>query len=129
MDNYTHKMEAALVQIEDYAPRQSDTLQALAADIVSGARLALATPAHGTMRAWMEANNGRTVHTVQVPREHGRLWVPVNRPIDAGKAGKVYLGDSARDYAGMRVIGVTDSALVVADEFHVIAYVLAGSAL
>lgn len=78
----------------------------------------------GTMRAWMESHNGQTVDTVQITNRTGDSWTPIERKIEATRAGKVLLNDSARDYKGMRVLSATDSVLIVADDWHTIAYIV-----
>jgi hypothetical protein len=45
--------------------------------------------------------------------------------VDAvSKASFVTLSGSRRDYAGMHAIGMTDTAFIVADDTHTIAYVV-----
>lgn len=63
---------------------------------------------------WFRANHGRTVTTVQItPRG---VWSPTGRVIDAHRAkGSVRLGESRRDYAGLQVNAVSDSALLVTE--------------
>jgi len=83
-----------------------------------------ATAKTGTMKQWFQDRNGKCVHTVQVDKTNNKIWTPVNRKIDSAKfASKVLLNDSARDYAGMRVIGTSHNCLIVADNWHIIAYV------
>lgn len=81
----------------------------------------------GTMRAWCEKHNGQAVTTVQVDNNSGSAWCPTGRTINATRASSVLFNDSARYYAGMRVIGTSDRALVVEDEWHTIAYVIEGA--
>lgn len=78
----------------------------------------------GTMRAWMEARNGRSVTTVQIDRNTGGAWAPTGRTISATRAGSVQLDGSTRDYAGMRVQHVTADCLIVQDDWHTIAYLI-----
>lgn len=78
----------------------------------------------GTMRAWMEAHNGLSVDTVQLTNETGNCWTPIDRKIEATRAGKVLLNDSARDYKGMRVLSATDSVLIVENDTQTIAYIV-----
>lgn len=81
-------------------------------------------PASGTMRAWMQAHDGESVHTVQVTNHNGQVWAPLSRTVDAHtRAGSVILGDSNRDYAGMRVLSAAPHLLIVADDWHTVAYI------
>ena len=87
---------------------------------------ALDAPAKGTMRAWMERNNGCKVTTVQVNRNDGTAWAPTGRTIHATRAGSVQLDGSTRDYAGMKVRHATPECLIVSDNWHTIAYLIEG---
>lgn len=89
-------------------------------------REALDAPAGGTMRAWMERHSGRDVTTVQAANDGSSVWAPTGRVIDASRATFVEFNGSTRYYAGMRVLHTTDSVLIVADEWHTIAYVIEG---
>lgn len=92
-----------------------------------GARDEVATHLHetttagpsGTMRAWFTARDGRAVNTVQ---GGAQPWAPLARTVDASRAGRVRLDGSSRDYAGCRVLGVTDDALLVATGGNQILY-------
>lgn len=79
------------------------------------------TPA-GTMRVWMTAHDGDTVETLQVHTDQLSVWAPGPRTVDASAATYVEFDGSRRDYAGMHVLGSSPTALVVADEHHVIVY-------
>lgn len=82
----------------------------------------------GTMAQWFQARNGSTVHTIQVDGNTGAIWSPLSRTVDATSyRGKVLLNGSARDYRGMKVLAVSGNALIVADDWHTIAYVLEGA--
>jgi hypothetical protein len=79
----------------------------------------------GTMQAWFTARDGATVHTLQVDNRNGGIWAPLARTVDShSKRGQVALNGSWRDYSGMRVIAASGSALIVADDWHTIAYVV-----
>lgn len=97
----------------------------IAGAIARDIRKALANPAKGTMKAWITANNGKRVHTVQIDTDLGSVWIPLSRVIDASRSTSVEFNGSARYYRGMRVLHTSDRAIVVADEFHTIAYTLA----
>lgn len=87
-------------------------------------RAALSSPARGTMRAWLEARHGATVDTVQACHYGSSTWAPLDRVIDATRAGSVRFNGSTRDYAGMKVQHVTDTTLIVANDEQTIAYVI-----
>lgn len=83
-----------------------------------------ATTAGGTMAAWFTQRHGLRVDTVQVDRNNGSLWAPLARMVDSRtRKGSVKLDGSTRDYRGMKVISVSDDALIVSDDWHWIAYV------
>lgn len=65
----------------------------------------------GTMRAWFTDHEGQAVNTLQ---GGARPWAPLARTVDASRSTYVRLDGSSRYYAGCRVIGVTDDALLVA---------------
>ena len=72
----------------------------------------------GTMRAWFERHNGQTVDTLQATiTDNGDVrdaWAPNGRKISATRAGRVALDESVRDYAGCRVVHVSETALIIA---------------
>lgn len=75
-----------------------------------------------SLKAWMQANDGRTVQTVQV--QWGTPWVPGPRVVDAGsRATYVLLGGSRRDYAGVRVVASDERSIVVSGGDAIIAFV------
>lgn len=79
----------------------------------------------GTMKAWFTARDGATIHTLQVDNRNGSVWAPLSRVADShSKRGQVALNGSWRDYSGMRVIAAGKDALIVADDWHTIAYVV-----
>lgn len=90
--------------------------------ILREARAALDSSPKGTMRAWMAAHDGELVTTVQVDRKAGTRWAPTGRTVEA-RPSFVLLSGSRRDYKGMRVLHATENALIVADDWHVVAYV------
>lgn len=73
-----------------------------------------ANRAKGTMRDWFRAHHTNLVETLQL----GRLgvWRPGERRVDASRASFVRMDDSRRDYAGLRVVRLSDDALLVADD-------------
>lgn len=77
----------------------------------------------GTARVWFERNAGKNVHTLQITRADGALWIPLSRLIETRPSG-VILGGSLRDYAGLRVAGVSQNCLIVENDSTVIAYTL-----
>jgi len=77
----------------------------------------------GTMKAWMAAHHGNEVHTIQVDDHNGNVWTPLGRMVDASKASSVRLGESTRDYKGMRVMSASSDLLIVSDDWHTIAYI------
>lgn len=102
----------------------------VAGAIARDVRAALASPRSGSMAGWMREHDGARVHTVQVDNQSGRAWLPLSRTIDARARGHVRLcrdeGDgSRRDYAGMHVVHASPRCLIVADDWHTIAYALA----
>ncbi len=82
---------------------------------------ALAAGPTGTMRSWMEARHGALIDTVQVSPLGP--WAPLGRQVNASRATYVTFAGSRRDYAGMRVLGATDQALVVTDGEDTVLYV------
>lgn len=76
----------------------------------------------GTMKSWFQNHHGDYVTTIQVTNVTGEAWAPTSRVVDSSRSTYVTLKGSARYYAGMRVIAVTDCVLIVADEWHTIAY-------
>lgn len=95
-----------------------------AQDTVRDVREALESGPKGTMRQWFTARHGKTVTTIQCEStdKPGR-WMPTGRTIDAETFfGRVLLSGSARDYRGMRVLHATSRVLIVADDWHTIAY-------
>lgn len=80
-----------------------------------------------TMAKWCQGHHGQQVHTIQINNHHGEIWAPLGRLLDAQSyATKALFDGSARDYAGMRVLAANDEALIVADDWHTVAYLLAG---
>lgn len=80
---------------------------------------------NGTMAKWCQDHDGAIVHTLQTDNRLGNVWSPLSRTLDAHTyRGKALFNGSARDYAGMRVLAATDWALIVADDWHTIAYVV-----
>lgn len=92
--------------------------------IVTRVREALRAGPKGSLRAWMQAHDGQLVTTLQVSNGAGTVWCPTGRTIDASRAGGVVLSGSTRPYRGMVVAGATDAAIVVADDWHTVAYVI-----
>jgi len=93
-------------------------------DTVRDVRTALESGPTGTMRQWFVKNHGKTVTTIQCEStaNPGR-WMPTGRTIDAETFfGRVLLSGSAREYRGMRVLHATPRVLIVADDWHTIAY-------
>lgn len=82
----------------------------------------LPTVPSGTLKAWARAHHGATVHTYQwridtdgSPRSP---WCPGPRTLDSRtRASALMLDESIRDYAGCRVIGASDDAIVCATPF------------
>ena len=85
------------------------------------------TAASGTMRAWMSARDGMTVDTFQWGNDGRNPWAPGPRTIDASRAGSVTLDGSTRYYAGMRVIGASDAALLVRDDWQSVLYIVSAA--
>lgn len=85
--------------------------------------LSRSTPS-GTMKAWMQAQDGHYIDTAQVRtyQDSPNVWLPLMRKVDASRATKVELDGSARDYAGATVVHSTPSLLVVQTDEHVILY-------
>ena len=82
----------------------------------------------GTMRDWMVNRHDQRLHTVQVTKADGAAWAPIDRVIDAqSRKGGVYLSESFREYAGFRVIGSREDALLVESDTSVILYVVRGA--
>lgn len=81
----------------------------------------------GTMRAWMSARDGMPVDTFQWGNDGRNPWAPGPRTIDATRAGSVTLNGSQRDYAGMRVIGASESALLVRDDWQTVLYIVSAA--
>lgn len=107
---------------------------AVAADLHERLIGALTSAPNGTMRAWFQRHDGRTVDTLQATvGNDGRVsnvWTPSGRLIDASRASSVSLNGSTRDYARCRVIAAGDNALIVAtpwgdDATQLCAYFLA----
>lgn len=94
---------------------------AIAASLHERLSSALTSQPAGTMRAWFQRHDGRTVDTLQATvGNDGRIsnvWTPSGRLIDASRASSVSLNGSTRDYAGCRVIAASDSALIVATHY------------
>ena len=88
--------------------RDHDVSESLARDYLD----AIEAGPSGTVKGWMTENNGRDVDTVQGGR---RPWVPMGRTVDASATTFVKLGESRRDYKGMRVVGRTNDVLVALD--------------
>lgn len=85
----------------------------------------------GTMRDWMLAHHGQQVTTIQMSTRQYDGWAPTGRVVDAKSgatfvqfSGLAYANPSTRYYAGMRVLRTSETALIVGDEMHVIAYVV-----
>ena len=74
------------------------------------------------MKDWFERLNGKLVETQQRCVYTGNLWVPGPRKVDTSRKTYVRLGNSIRDYRGMKVIEKTDTTLTVADKSHYIVY-------
>ena len=72
----------------------------------------IAAGPRGTMRAWFAAHDGDDVHTLQ---GGPRPWMPGLRVVDASRATYMTMNGSRRYYAGCRVVGATDDALIVTD--------------
>ena len=88
---------------------------------------AIAASPASTMAQWCKDRDGQTVHTIQINNHHGEVWAPMGRVLDAHSyATKAIFDGSTRDYAGMRVLAATGDALIVADDWHTIAYLVAG---
>ena len=91
-----------------------------------------ALPARGgTMRAWIQAHNGKRVDTLQASHSGRNIWAPLGRTVDAmSHAGRVSLltedGASARYYAGCRVIGSSATVLAVTSDDALIIYRVSG---
>ena len=79
----------------------------------------------GTMAAWFKARHGQAVETFQWNNDGGKPWAPGARTVSATRAGSVSLNNSQRDYAGMRVIGASESALLVRDGWQTVLYIVA----
>lgn len=110
---------------EDILGRLDKNIKPVAGGISRDIREALRSPASGTMKAWMQARDGKRVHTVQVDNDApARVWIPQNRVIDASRATLVEFDGSARYYSRMRVLHTTERCLIVADETHTIAYLV-----
>lgn len=120
--NYT--LEHANTVLTPILDRLANDANPFVTAVVSAVREALHSSASGTMRKWMRAHNGRQVTTIQVSNENGVSWCPTGRTIDATKASSVQFSGSYREYARMHVIAATDQVLIVADEWHTIAYYL-----
>ena len=75
-----------------------------------------------TMKQWMQNHNGQEISTLQSNNDGSNAWMPGYRTVDTSRASYVSLGDSRRDYAGMRVVAVTDDVLTVADDWQTITY-------
>lgn len=87
----------------------------------------MATPPSSTMAQWCRDHHGQAVHTIQIDNNTGSVWSPLGRVLDAQSyATKALFDDSARDYAKMRVLAASSDALIVADDWHTIAYLVAG---
>lgn len=99
-----------------------------AAIIAAELRAALEKGPSGTMRRWFEERNGQRVDTIQFDMVGGGLWTPLLREIDASRSSFVRLDGSYREYAGMRVVARSDTALIVHNDWHVIGYVLSDAA-
>lgn len=82
----------------------------------------------GTLKAWMQAHNGRQIDTFQYDRNTLRPWVPGARTLDASRATFFELDGSSRYYAGMAVLAATDSAIAAADSdgWHLCLYYACG---
>ena len=63
-------------------------------------------------RRWMESHDGAQVNTLQAGRHP---WAPGAREVDASRATYVKMDGSRRDYAGLRVISASESALFAFD--------------
>jgi hypothetical protein len=68
----------------------------------------------GTMRDWFRAHHTNLVETLQLGRFG--VWRPGVRRVDASRASFVCMDDSRRDYAGLRVVRLSDEALLVAND-------------
>lgn len=83
-------------------------------------------PASATMAAWWQGHDGQSVYTAQFDRRRSDWWLVPSRLIDAhSHRGRVLFANSARDYAGMRVIAASAKALIVTDDWHWVAYAIA----
>ena len=74
------------------------------------------------MKEWFENLDGKFVETQQRCVYTGNLWVPGPRKVDTTRKTYVRLGESIRDYRGMKVIEKTATTLIVADKSHYIVY-------
>jgi hypothetical protein len=88
---------------------------------------AIAAAPSSTMAQWCKDHDGQTVHTIQIDNKTGEVWAPMGRVLDAHSyATKALFDGSTREYAGMRVLATTGDALIVAADWHTVAYLLAG---
>jgi len=88
----------------------------LAAALMTGAPAA-------TMAKWCRDHHGQTVTTIQIDNNSGDVWAPQGRVVDAQSyATRALFDGSARDYAGMRVLVGGADVLIVADDWHTVAY-------
>lgn len=74
------------------------------------------------MKDWMKSHHGEQIQTHQKDKRTGKVWYPGPRVVDASRATYVKLGESRRDYKGMKVIEKGPYLLMVEDKDHVIAY-------
>lgn len=110
----------ALTQLDGSAHPDAASIKARLLD-------AIAAAPSSTMAKWCQDRHGQIVDTIQINNHHGGIWAPFGRVLDAQSyATKALFDDSARDYAGMRVLAASEDALIVADDWHTVAYLLAG---
>lgn len=86
--------------------------------------ISVASPS-STMAQWCRGYHGQTVRTIQIDNHSGAVWIPEERVLDAESyATKALFGGSAREYAGMRVLAARGDALIAADDWHTVAYLV-----
>lgn len=123
-------MDARSPLAERFAPaltQLSESTHPDAAAITQQLHEVIASAPSSTMAKWCQDHHGRAVHTIQINNHHGEIWAPLGRVLDAQSyASKALFDGSARDYAGMRVLAATADALIVADDWHTVAYLSAG---
>ncbi len=87
----------------------------------------MAASPSSTMAQWCRDHHGQVVHTIQIDNNTGEVWAPTGRVLDSQSyATKALFDGSTREYAGMRVLAASGEALIVANDWHTIAYLQAG---